>query len=141
MHKIDRFVDDHALRLGRILIGILFLVSGVASLLDFNNFAGYAGLFLPMGKVMATLAIIFKIGGGLGLILGIRTRMSAYALIVFTLLVTVLVHGASWLKATDKVAMMTEMISVLKNMAIIGGLLLSARYSPPAVPSSDIVKE
>ncbi len=129
MHAIDRFVAEHGLRIGRILIGVLFLISGVGSLLDFNNFAGYVGMFMPMGKLFAIAAIAIKIGGGLGLVIGLRVRHSAYALIIFTFLTIALVHGPSWMKATDKAVMMTEMISVLKNLAIIGGLLLAARTS------------
>ncbi len=136
MNALDNVVNQHGARIGRMLIGLLFLVSGVGSLLGFKGFAGYAGMFLPMGTLMASLAIIFKIGGGLSLVLGIRTRLGAYALALFTLLTIALIHGPSWMKATDGMQAQSEMIAVLKNLAILGGLLLVAKGSSSQSSSS-----
>jgi len=136
MDALNNVVDKHGARIGRILIGLLFLVSGVGSLLGFKGFAGYADMFLPMGTLMATLAIIFKIGGGLSLVLGIHTRLGAYVLSLFTLLTILFIHAPSWMKAADMMQGQTEMISVLKNLAIIGGLLLVAKGSSSQTPSS-----
>jgi putative oxidoreductase len=126
MNTLDSFVNQYGNRIGRVLVGLLFLISGVFSLLGFQNFAQYTASVLPMAKVMAILAIVTKIGGGLGLILGIRVRLASYALIVFTLLATIFFHlkGAF---AGDQM----QIINTLKNIAIIGGLFLTARNAAP----------
>ncbi len=129
MNALDKMVDGHGTRIGRILIGLLFLVGGVGALIGFKGFATYTGSLLPLGTLMATIAIIFKVGGGLSLILGIRPRLGSYALILFTLLTILFIHVPSWMKAVNMEESQMQMTMALKNLAIIGGLLLVAKRS------------
>jgi len=131
--RLDGAVNRHGARVGRIFIGILFLVSGISALFNFRDFADYAALFLPAATLVAALAVIAKIGGGLGLILGIRTRLASYMLFGFVLLTILFIHGPSLAKATDAMRAQSEMIAILKNIAILGGLLLVAKGAPASV--------
>ena len=67
------------LLVARVLLGLLFVVSGIGKLGDVAGFAGY----MASGGVPAFLAwpvVLFEIIGGLALIAGFQTRIVAYAL-------------------------------------------------------------
>ncbi|MEN9920807.1 MAG: hypothetical protein RL538_700 [Candidatus Parcubacteria bacterium] len=111
---------------GRMLMGFLFFASGLMMLLMQGPAAvgGYfTSLGLPMGILFAWLAIIVKIGAGGAIILGKKTTEAAAALIVFTLIATLLAHLDP---ATDS----TFPIGLLKNLAIVGGLLYLMAFGP-----------
>lgn len=103
---------------GRMLMGLLFLFSGVGILL--NGVAGTADYFtllgLPMAGILVWLVIILKIGAGGALMLGYKVEQAAMALIVFTLM-------ATWIAHMD-----IEDVNLFKNLAIVGGLLYVCAY-------------
>lgn len=137
LNQLDTLVNRHGVRAGRILVGILFLVSGISALLGFKGFVAYTGMFFPAAGLMATLAVILKIGGGLGLILGVRSRLASYALCFFVLLTILFIHGPSLMKATDQMVMQSEMVAILKNIAVLGGLLLVAASAPASLSKQE----
>ncbi len=65
---------------------------------------------------MAGLAVLFKLGGGLALLVGWKAREAAWALIAFTLAAILMAH-MNW-------ADQNQMTQALKNLSIIGGLLM-----------------
>lgn len=95
--------------------------------MNFTATSQYVGMGLtPWGLAsMATLAtvvaIILKLGGGLMLLFGYRTSTAAWMLIGFTVLATLMFH-TGW--SGDNGQM--QMTQFLKNLAIIGGLMLFA---------------
>lgn len=102
--------------LGRVLLALVFLLSGVGKIAAPGAMIGYiesAGL--PFPQLALWLAVVFEIGGGLLLVLGYQTRRAAVALVVFTLVASFGFH--------TNFADQNEMIMFLKNAAIIGGLL------------------
>ena len=69
--------DDWALLLGRVLIGALFVPSGLAKLLGFGAFAAsLASKGLPFPEGWAGLAIAGELGGGLLIVLGAEARLA-----------------------------------------------------------------
>jgi putative oxidoreductase len=117
-------MNAHLSWISRLLLSAIFLLSG------FNKIAGFAGMsgFLaslgwPAPSLWLALAIVFEVLGGLGLLLGFRVRWASVALILFTVLATVFVHGALLSHAADAMAKQDQMAHILKNIAIIGGLL------------------
>lgn len=101
---------------GRFLLAFLFLFSGVGKLAAPEMMTGYIqSVGLPAPELALWLAIIVEIGGGLLLIAGYQTRLAAAALAVFTVVATLAFH--------TNLADQIEMISFLKNAAIVGGLL------------------
>ena len=124
MNSIHKCVDGCG-KLGRILIGILFLVSGVGFLLNFEMLKGLVGTIFPFVTLVSIIVLMMKIGGGLSLILGIRVRLGSYVLILFTLLTIIFFHLKAALGGDPN-----EMVMALKDLAIIGGLLLVAKESP-----------
>ena len=73
---------DWAVLLGRILLAVIFVISGYGKLTGFDGTVGYIGSKgLPMPQVLAGIAILIELGGGLALILGWKTRWVALAFI------------------------------------------------------------
>lgn len=73
--------------------------------------------------LLATVvAIVLKLGGSLMLILNYKTSYAAWMLIIFTVLATLMYH-TNWSGADAQM----QITNFLKNLAIIGGLLLYAK--------------
>lgn len=117
--------------LGRTLIAVLFLVAGVRKLLGWAGTVGYlTKLGLPAPEVMALLVVITEIGGAALLILGWRARWVAWLLILFTGIATYLGHPF-W--AVEAAQYGNQLNHFLKNVAIIGALLMVVAYGPGRV--------
>jgi putative oxidoreductase len=103
--------------IGRLLIAYLFLASATYEIIyepgEYVDLIKDKGLAFPL--ILAILALTVKILGGLSLALNIHPKFGAIILIVFMLIVTPIYHNGF----ND----VTEMSSMLKNIAIIGGLL------------------
>ena len=116
-------------KLGRLLLGFLFFASGLA-MLFVSGPATVAGLFeslnLPLPLLAAWLTIILKIVAGGALMVGRYVPESAAALIIFTLVATLLGHMSP---AVDP----TFPTGLLKNLAIVGGLLYVMTFGPGGI--------
>ena len=110
--------------LGRLLISALFIVSGIWKITHFSTTAAYmVRLGMPVGEAAAVLAIIFELGGGLLLAIGWRLKWVAWVLVAFVLVATGLAHRF-W--EVDPARFFGELNNFLKNLAIVGGLLILA---------------
>jgi putative oxidoreductase len=111
---------------GRVLLALIFVLSGLSKLGGFSGTVGYIqSVGLPAAQLLAVIAIIFELGGGLLLVLGWKARWGAAALFVFTFLAAVLFH-AYWAAAPDQAMM--QQIQFMKNITIMGGLLYVVVY-------------
>ena len=107
--------------LGRILIALIFILSGFSKIAGFDGTVGYiASQGLPLPQLLAIGAIIVELGGGLMLVLGWKARWAAAALFVFTALAALLFHHF-WAVPADQAQI--QMIMFMKNISIMGGLL------------------
>jgi putative oxidoreductase len=114
--------------IARILIAALFLVAGVGKAMAFSGTAGYMGkLGFPMPEVMTALAIAVEAGGAILLIIGWKTRWVAWGLAIFVVIATLAAHRF-W--EVDAAQMVNQRTQFLKNIAIIGGLMLLAAFGP-----------
>src|SRR5258707_3620032 len=78
---------------GRILIGLPLLVSGLGKLAAFGPTTAYiSSVGLPLAPLGWAIAIAFEVGGGVLLILGFRLREVASGLAGFTLGAAVFFH-------------------------------------------------
>ena len=115
---------------GRLLLALLFLPAGIMKIGGFAGTAGYIGSQgLPLPELGAMIAIIVEVGGGLALIAGLKTRVAALALAVFTLVATFVFHNF-WGVPADQ-AMMQQLM-FYKNIAVVGGLLVLAAHGAGA---------
>jgi putative oxidoreductase len=114
--------------LGRILIGLLFVVAGLRKAMTIAATAGYfAKLGMPAAEAMAYLAVLVEVGGGLLLIIGWQTRWISWLLAVFVAIATGLAHRF-W--EFPEAQYNNQLNAFLKNLAIIGGLLMYAVHGP-----------
>jgi putative oxidoreductase len=124
-----------AYTLGRILLSLLFIVEGVRKLMDVSKIAKmlqdnsvpvpdeivpYLG-GIPKFQALGYLIAAIEVVGGLMILAGLKARWAALMLIVFTACTIIFVHHF-WDMAGD--AFFINMTEALKNLAIMGGLLL-----------------
>ena len=110
-------MTDIQLLVGRVLMGILFVVAAIGKLGDVASFAGY----MASGGIPAILAwpvVLFELGFGLALIAGFQTRIVAYALGAFCVVSALLYHFDP--------ANQMQMNQFLKNLALAGGYIALA---------------
>ncbi|MEO6091643.1 MAG: DoxX family protein [Novosphingobium sp.] len=106
--------------IGRILLAIIFVNSGIGKLMNVAaTEQTITGVGLPSG--FAIPVGVFELVAGLCLIFGIMTRLAAILLAVFTFLATIFYHS----DFTDP----NQLAHALKNLAIIGGMLLVFAHS------------
>jgi putative oxidoreductase len=101
---------------GRLLIGLPFAMSGfgkLAAIGPMTEVIRAAGLPLP--PVALAVAVIVELGGGFLLVAGVRTRIVAAVLVLFSLATAMSFHG--------NFADQNQMIHFFKNVMITGGLL------------------
>lgn len=124
MNKAGCGVSQH---IPRILLSLVFVVGGFGFLMNFASTTAFVASGLtPWGLAgVATLAtiiaIVLKLGGGLMLMFNYKTSVAAWMLIVFTLVATLMFH-MSWGGEGGQM----QMTAFLKNLAIVGGLLMFA---------------
>jgi putative oxidoreductase len=107
--------------LGRILIGLPFLMSGIGKIAAYGATTAYiASVGLPLAPVGWAVAILFEVGGGLCLLAGFRAQSVALCLSVFTLVTAICFH--------HNFGDQNQMIHFLKDVMIAGGLLQIAHF-------------
>jgi len=117
------------LLVGRILLALVFLIAGTRKLMAVAGTAGYfAKLGFPMPEVMVWVAIVVEIGGAILLIAGWKVRWAAWLLAIFTLVATFAAHRF-W-EFSDAAQYAAQMNNFLKNLAIIGGMVIIAATGP-----------
>jgi len=112
---------DSVATAGRVLIGVLFLMSGLSKLAAPAATQGYiASVGLPAPLAAYAVAVAVEVLGSLLLIAGVRTRIVAAGMAVFTLATALTFH--------KNFADQNQMIHFMKNIAIMGGLLQVAAF-------------
>ena len=105
--------------IGRILLAVIFIVSGIGKIIDPAPAAGMmASVGLPAN--MALGVGIFELVAGLLLAIGLMTRLTSIVLFAYIGLTILFFHSA-W---TDP----AQQVNALKNLAIMGGMLMVFAY-------------
>jgi putative oxidoreductase len=108
--------------IGRVLLGLIFLVSGINKIADPQGTQQYMTM---MGMTwMTTLfyvgAVAVELAGSISLLLGYRAKAGGWLLFLFLIPTTVIFH--------TNFADPNQTIHFLKNVSMMGGLLYVARY-------------
>jgi putative oxidoreductase len=99
--------------IGRVLIALLFLLSGwgkiggYAATQGYMQSAGISGGLLP-------LVILVELGGGIAIVAGLYTRFAALLLAAFSVVAALLFHTGA-----DQI----QQIMFMKNLGLAGGFL------------------
>ncbi len=106
--------------IGRFLIAALFVISGIDKLIDpagYQAQVAHVGMLAGLAKPIG----LFEVVAGLSLGAGVLTRMMVVVLSAFTLATIALVH--------NHFADPLQLAMALKNLAVLGGLLLVFAHS------------
>lgn len=140
--------------LGRLLFVVLFVFSGASKLLDIAGTAqaitdkvipslpaaltvyttqleGMTGM--PIAQLLAILAGALEVVGGMLIALNFGAPLFALLLVVFVCVATFYFHDFWNMTGTDRI---NNMIHALKNLSLVGGLLIIAGY-PRATLADD----
>lgn len=117
---------------GRILLSAIFVLSGLSKVFAFHTFAGMlAAKGFPLATVAMAIAIAIEVLGGLAILSGFRAKITAWIVFLYLIPTTLAFHNF-W--TMQGMARMDNQVHFMKNLAIMGGLLLLAangagRYS------------
>jgi putative oxidoreductase len=104
---------------GRVMLALIFVISGAMKLTDIPGTGAYmASVGLPPS--LALPAALFEVVGGLMIVFGVFTRLTALVFAVFCLLTALLFHR----ETADSV----QAAMAFKNIAIAGGFLCLFAY-------------
>jgi putative oxidoreductase len=107
--------------LARIFISLIFLWSGLQKLLHFSTSQqDMAMRKMPVTALLLIGAIIVEIGGGLAIFFGFKTKWAALLIALYLIPTTLIFHG--------HISDLAQKIEFLKNLAIIGGLLMLTAF-------------
>ena len=113
MNKLFESIEPYAGLIGRVLIAVLFVLSGWSKI---GGYAGTQGYMQSAGVPggLLPLVIVLELGGGLAIIAGFYTRVVALLLAGFTVLTALLFHTGA-----DQI----QQIMFMKNLGLTGGFL------------------
>jgi len=132
--------------LGRVCLSLIFIMSAVGKILNWegshqflvNGLCNWLSMTASMPMIqpwlemlishspfLLILAAVFEALGGLLIFLGIKVRFGAFLLLLFIIPTTILLH-AFWMAPPSEKEL--QMIMFLKNISIMGGLLLLLAY-------------
>ena len=100
---------------GRILLALMFVTSGINKIVGYAGTQGYMEAMGVPGALLP-LVIALELFGGLAVMLGWHTRIAAFLLAGFSLLSALLFHA----NFGDQM----QMIMFMKNISIAGGFLM-----------------
>lgn len=102
----------------RICLCIIFINSGIGKIFGFASTAEMmANQGLPIANVLLIFTIAFQLLGGFSLLLGYKVKIGSILLILFLIPATLVFH--------NPIANSDEINSLLKNIGLIGGLLMT----------------
>jgi putative oxidoreductase len=115
--------QDFGVLVARVLMGWLFVESGSRKLMGMDAFiASLVQRRVPYATILGWIGAPIEFFGGLALLLGVMTRCTTLAVIVFTIVATLIGHR--YWEITDAATRRMQQAHFSKNLAIIGGLLL-----------------
>ena len=121
-------MTKNGLLVGRILIGILFLVAGIMKAMNIAGTTGYmTKLGFPAPELMAYLSTLIELAAGVLLIIGWQTRRVAWLLVVYVVIATGMAHRFWEYEPAQRV---NQINHFLKNLALIGAMLYIVASGP-----------
>lgn len=144
--------------LGRVCLSLIFIISAVGKILNWeanhqflvNALCNWVSTtasiptvqpwlerLIPHTPFLLILAAAFEALGGLLIFLGIKVRLGAFLLLLFIIPTTILLH-AFWMVPPSEKEL--QVIMFLKNISIMGGLLLLLAYGGKSKTSKPATK-
>jgi putative oxidoreductase len=115
---------------GRILLSLVFIMGGVGKITGFSfEEAMVAAKHFPLPAVALGIALVIELVGGIAILTGLFTRITAWIVFLYMIPTTCMFHNFWGMQGADRI---DTMIHFEKNLAIMGGLLLLAAFGPGA---------
>ena len=116
--------------IGRIIVGLYYISSGIRHFTHLNMMAGYAGSKgVPLPKLAVPGSGALLVIGGLSLLLGYQPVIGIAAVVLFLIGVSPMMHNF-W-AVQDPMQKMAEMVNFTKNMALLGSALMFLAIPQP----------
>ena len=116
--------------IGRLVLGGYFIFGGFNHFKMLTMMSGYAqSKGVPTPKAAVAFSGLLLLVGGLSILLGIYPTVGAIALVVFLAPVTFMMH-AFW-KVQDAQMKMGEQVNFMKNLALLGAVLMLLAIPQP----------
>jgi len=116
--------------LGRLIFGGYFLYNGMNHFLKTKQMAQYAGSKnVPKPEIAVTATGAALVLGGASILLGVKPKLGAAALVGFLASVSPIMHDF-W-RQEDSNQRMEDMIQFTKNMALLGGTMAFMAVEEP----------
>ena len=113
---------------GRVLLVLIFLGSGLDKVMHPDATLAYMNsAHLPAAQLLLWASVVVEIGAGLAMALGWKARWAAALLFLWMIPVTAVFHNP-W--AGDPSQAQMQMVHLMKNISIMGGLLLALAFGP-----------
>jgi putative oxidoreductase len=111
-----------AFLIGRVMLGGMYLYSGITNVIELGGKAGYAASKgLPAPAVFVALASLLLVVGGIGIVAGLRPRLGVAVIVLFLIPVTLIMHNF-W--AAEGIQRMSELHAFKGNLGLIGAALI-----------------
>ncbi len=112
-----------ALIVGRVIVGLYFLMNAYNHIFKSAHMVGYAASKkVPSPRIAIIGSGVLLLVAGLAFVSNMYLMVGTLAALVFLVPVTIMMH--SFWKETDPMAKMNEQIAFMKNLALIGLLLM-----------------
>jgi putative oxidoreductase len=111
------WLKSFATLVGRILLVLIFLQSGIEKIMNFQGTTQYMASYgMPYTNFFLVFAIFVELIGSITVILGFSTRLGATLLLVFLIPTTLIFHT----NFSDQI----QVIMFMKNVSMFGGCFL-----------------
>jgi uncharacterized membrane protein YphA (DoxX/SURF4 family) len=116
---------DALFLIGRILFGLLFVVSGLAGhLAGYQQLKGYAAAKkIPFAGPAVLVSGVVILLGGIGVAAGVWADVSSLAIAVFLFFTTFFIHNF-WTVVNDAMMRLNEMTQFQKDLALLGAAVV-----------------
>lgn len=116
----------------RAAMSAIFIISGASKIGAFADMQGYMEAFgLPGALLVPT--IVFELGAGLALLLGLYARAAAFLLSGFCIVTALIFHR----DFGDQI----QQLMFLKNVSMAGGFLLLAKSGAPTLSVETLLRK
>ncbi len=111
--------------LGRFFFALIFLMAGASNFS--RQTVGYAASQgVPLASIAVPFSGVLAIAGGLCILLGYRSKLGAWLIVLFLIPVTLVMH--KFWTVTDPMMAQIQMIMFMKNVSMLGGSFLISQF-------------